>query len=78
MELVSTSKLKRAQDRVTAARPYAQGLAEVIADLATPDLAAEFPLLRTPAKPASGGPARAGRPSTFVRHGRIMGACLST
>ena len=59
MELVSTSKLKRAQDRVTAARPYAQGLAEVIADLVTPDLAAEFPLLRPPAKPASGGPLRA-------------------
>ena len=59
MELVSTSKLKRAQDRVTAARPYAQGLAEVIADLVTPDLAAEFPLLRTWPKPASGGPLRA-------------------
>ena len=59
MELVATSKLKRAQDRVTAARPFALGLAEVIADLATPDLASEFPLLRTPAKPAAGGPARA-------------------
>ncbi|MES1259924.1 MAG: ATP synthase F1 subunit gamma [Gemmatimonadota bacterium] len=59
MELVSTSKLKRAQDRVAAARPFAQGLAEVIADLATPDLASEFPLLRTPAKPSAGGPTRA-------------------
>ena len=59
MELVATSKLKRAQDRVTAARPFALGLAEVIADLATPDLASEFPLLRTPPKPANGGPTRA-------------------
>ena len=59
MELVATSKLKRAQDRVAAARPFAQALAEVIADLATPDLASQFPLLRTPAKPASGGPRRA-------------------
>ena len=59
MELVATSKLKRAQDRVAAARPFAQGLAEVIADLVTPDLASQFPLLRTPAKPASGGPSRA-------------------
>src|ERR671916_186627 len=33
MELVSTSKLKRAQDRVGAARPYAEALREVIADL---------------------------------------------
>ncbi|MGH7593586.1 MAG: ATP synthase F1 subunit gamma [Gemmatimonadales bacterium] len=57
MELVATSKLKRAQDRVTAARPFAQALADVIADLATPDLASEFPLLRTPATPANGGPA---------------------
>ena len=36
MELVSTSKLKRAQDRVVSARPYAQALAEVIGDLVTP------------------------------------------
>lgn len=59
MELVSTSKLKRAQDRVVAARPYAAALAEVIADLVTPDLAERFPLLRQPASPAKGGPRRA-------------------
>jgi F-type H+-transporting ATPase subunit gamma len=59
MELVATSKLKRAQDRVAAARPFAEALRDVIADLATPDLASEFPLLRTPAKPANGGPKRA-------------------
>ena len=33
MEMVSTSKLKRAQDRVVGARPYARALAEVIGDL---------------------------------------------
>ncbi len=59
MELVSTSKLKRAQDRVVAARPYAQALAEVIGDLVTPELAERFPLLRRPAAPGKGGPARA-------------------
>ncbi|MFI5234702.1 MAG: ATP synthase F1 subunit gamma [Gemmatimonadales bacterium] len=59
MELVSTSKLKRAQDRVVAARPYAQALAAVIADLYTPELAERFPLLRRPALPAKGGPSRA-------------------
>ncbi|HEX4995037.1 MAG TPA: ATP synthase F1 subunit gamma [Methylomirabilota bacterium] len=59
MELVATSKLKRAQDRVVAARPYAAALAEVIADLVTPDLAERFPLLRRPAPPAHGGPVRA-------------------
>jgi F-type H+-transporting ATPase subunit gamma len=46
MELVATSKLKRAQDRVVAARPYAAALAEVIGDLYAPDLAERFPLLR--------------------------------
>ncbi|MGH7561570.1 MAG: ATP synthase F1 subunit gamma [Gemmatimonadales bacterium] len=56
MELVATSKLKRAQDRVIAARPYAESLRAVIADLVTPELAAEFPLLRKPAPPARGGP----------------------
>jgi F-type H+-transporting ATPase subunit gamma len=59
MELVATSKLKRAQDRVIAARPYAEALREVIADLFTPDLGDEFPLLRQPAPPAKGGPRRA-------------------
>jgi F-type H+-transporting ATPase subunit gamma len=59
MELVATSKLKRAQDRVIAARPYADALREVIGDLFTPDLADRFPLLRQPAPPAKGGPRRA-------------------
>jgi F-type H+-transporting ATPase subunit gamma len=59
MELVATSKLKRAQDRVVAARPYADALRQVIADLFTPDLADRFPLLRQPAPLAKGGPRRA-------------------
>ena len=59
MELVSTSKLKRAQDRVIAARPYAEALRQVIADLYTVDLADRFPLLRRPAPPTKGGPKRA-------------------
>ena len=59
MELVSTSKLKRAQDRVIAARPYAEALREVLGDLVTPELADRFPLLRRPAAPAKGGPTHA-------------------
>jgi F-type H+-transporting ATPase subunit gamma len=59
MELVSTSKLKRAQDRVVSARPYAEALGAVISDLYTAELAERFPLLRRPAAPKSGGPARA-------------------
>jgi F-type H+-transporting ATPase subunit gamma len=59
MELVATSKLRRAQDRVVASRPYAQALRDVIADLATPELASEFPMLRRPPTPAEGGPSRA-------------------
>ncbi len=54
MELVATSKLKRAQDRVVAARPYAAALAEVIGDLYAPELAERFPLLRQPAGGARG------------------------
>ena len=50
MEMVATSKMKRAQDRVQAARPYALSLAEVIAGLYSPELAERFPLLRQPAK----------------------------
>jgi F-type H+-transporting ATPase subunit gamma len=50
MEMVSTSKLKRAQDRVAAARPYAERLASVIGRLLTPELAGRYPLLRQPAQ----------------------------
>jgi F-type H+-transporting ATPase subunit gamma len=49
MEMVATSKMKRAQDRVVAARPYANSLAEVISSLFSPELAERFPLLRQPA-----------------------------
>jgi len=59
MEMVSTSKLKRAQDRVVGARPYAQALAEVLGELLSPELAERFPLLRQPLPPERGGPARA-------------------
>ena len=50
MEMVATSKMKRAQDRVVAARPYANALTEVISSLYSPDLAERFPLLRQPAQ----------------------------
>lgn len=49
MEMVSASKMRRAQQRVTASRPYADRLQGVIADLATlqigPEELAQFPLL---------------------------------
>ncbi|HEX2778282.1 MAG TPA: ATP synthase F1 subunit gamma [Gemmatimonadaceae bacterium] len=49
MEMVATSKLKRATDRVVAARPYATAIAETIGNLYSPELAERFPLLRQPA-----------------------------
>jgi len=49
MEMVATSKMKRAVDRVVAARPYAHALADVISRLYSPELAGDFPLLRQPA-----------------------------
>ncbi|HEY3220175.1 MAG TPA: ATP synthase F1 subunit gamma [Gemmatimonadales bacterium] len=58
MELVSTSKLKRAQDRVVGARPYAQALADVIGELYSPELAERFPLLRQPGRTGRGAGVR--------------------
>lgn len=49
MEMVAASKMKRATDRVTSARPYALALGEVLARLVRPDVAERFPLLRQPA-----------------------------
>jgi F-type H+-transporting ATPase subunit gamma len=49
MEMVATSKMKRAQERVAAARPFSTVLTEVISDLYSSELAERFPLLRQPA-----------------------------
>jgi F-type H+-transporting ATPase subunit gamma len=48
MEMVATSKLKRAADRVYAARPYAERLGEVIGRLLDPELRERYALLRQP------------------------------
>jgi F-type H+-transporting ATPase subunit gamma len=48
MEMVAASKMKRATDRVAAARPYALALADVLSRLVRPDIAEQFPLLRQP------------------------------
>ena len=49
MEMVSAAKLRRAQARVLALRPYATDMVEMMMNLATyaEDEAGEFPLLRT-------------------------------
>ncbi len=48
MELVATSKLKRATDRVHAARPYAEALHEIVGGLYSPELSEQYPILRRP------------------------------
>jgi len=50
MELVATSKLKRATDRVYAARPYAEALDEIVKGLYSPALSERYPILRRPEK----------------------------
>ena len=48
MEMVATSKLKRATDRVRAARPYGEALGVVVKSLYAPEFAERFPVLRQP------------------------------
>ena len=48
MELVATSKLKRATDRMLAARPYGEALDELLRSLRAPGLEQDHPLLRQP------------------------------
>ncbi len=50
MELVATSKLKRAMDRVAAARPYAEAAEDLVRGLNAPSLAQDHALLRQPAE----------------------------
>lgn len=51
MEMVATSKMKKATDRVYAARPYGEALDEIVRSLYNPELADKFPLLRVPEEP---------------------------
>ena len=46
MELVATSKLKKATDRVRSAAPYSDALASIVSSLYAPELCEKFPLLR--------------------------------
>ena len=50
MEMVSAAKMRKAQQRVTASRPYSDQLRQIMSDLATqqpdPEQLAEFPLLQ--------------------------------
>jgi F-type H+-transporting ATPase subunit gamma len=48
MEMVATSKLKRATDRVRAAEPYGDALGVVVKSLYAPEFAEKFPMLRQP------------------------------
>ena len=50
MEMVSAAKMRKAQQRVTASRPYSEQLRQIMSDLATqqpdPEQEAQFPLLQ--------------------------------
>ena len=48
MELIATSKLKRAMDRMVASRPYSDALRELLRSLRAPGLEQDHPLLRQP------------------------------
>lgn len=48
MEMVATSKLKKATDRVRAAEPYSDALAGIVRSLYAPEYAERFPMLRQP------------------------------
>ncbi len=50
MEMVATSKLKKATDRVRAAEPYSDALDVVVRSLYAPEFAERFPVLRQPEK----------------------------
>src|SRR5215203_5403447 len=50
MEMVSAAKMRKAQQRVTASRPYSEQLRQIMSDLASqqpdPEQLAQFPLLQ--------------------------------
>jgi F-type H+-transporting ATPase subunit gamma len=48
MEMVATSKMRRAQQRVQQARPFAEKVADVVENLVTPEITELEPILRQP------------------------------
>ncbi len=50
MEMVATAKLRKATDRVYAARPYSEALDDIVKSLYAPELSEKYPLLRSPEK----------------------------
>jgi F-type H+-transporting ATPase subunit gamma len=48
MEMVATSKLKKATDRVRASEPYSDALNVIVRSLYAPEFAERFPVLRQP------------------------------
>ena len=52
MEMVATAKLAHAQQRVIAARPYSERLANLVSHFSTPEMAEVQPLLRQPSRVA--------------------------
>ncbi len=48
MEMVATSKLKKATDRVRAAEPYGEALSGIVRSLYAPEFTEAFPILRQP------------------------------
>jgi F-type H+-transporting ATPase subunit gamma len=58
MEMVATSKLKKATDRVRAAEPYSDALGEIVRSLYAPEFIERFPILRQPE--------RVGRPAILL------------
>jgi F-type H+-transporting ATPase subunit gamma len=58
MKLVAAAKLRRAQERIQEARPYARSMGEVVASLALRSPRALHPLLREPGDELEAGPTR--------------------
>jgi F-type H+-transporting ATPase subunit gamma len=58
MKLVAAAKLRRAQERITEARPYCRTLDEMVSDLALRSPRSMHPLLRGPVSDGGGGTTR--------------------
>ena len=68
MELIATSRIMKAQQRVEAARPYAERLTAAIADVASAGAALGHPLLEQRPNPTSA--------AVFVVRGLKLGSPL--
>src|SRR3989442_13483265 len=73
MEMVSASKMRKAQERMRAARPYADKIRNITANLSQANPEYRSPYMQDPKRAAGGGGENGGHKVVPTDHGPLRG-----